>query len=75
MGMLRRCGAPGCEVLTLGERCCEHDAAAPSGGIAVWPAVPRAGFTRRRIAAADLSFCKGSLQLAPTGRCDPVSEE
>ena len=25
MGMLRRCGAPGCEVLTLSARCCEHE--------------------------------------------------
>jgi hypothetical protein len=43
--------------------------------MAVRPAVPRTSFTRRRIAAADLSFCEGSLQLAPTGGCDPVSEE
>src|SRR2546429_438926 len=34
MGMLRRCAAPGCEVLTLGERCCEHETAA---GRREWP--------------------------------------
>jgi hypothetical protein len=38
--------------------------------MAVRPAVPRTGFTRRRGAATDLSFCRGSLQLAPTDGCD-----
>jgi hypothetical protein len=74
MGMLRRCAAPGCEVLTLGERCYEHEAAAPRQE---WPCgrpFSEPNFTRRRI-AADLSLCQGSLQLAPTGGCDAVSEE
>ena len=39
MGMLRRCSEPGCEVLTLSERSCDHEAAADRLGCVAPPLI------------------------------------
>ena len=69
MGMLRRCSEHGCEVLTIGERCCEHE---PSG----------AAQRERRHPPADSAGLHPTTRSSPLGpfhllteRTAPVNEE